>query len=719
MTGSLRLLARRAAVAAAAGGLVLTFATTQAQALTGTTVAGPVVGADQHVNGAAISWSSVAATGARLGVVEATDGAHYRNPWFSADYPGARNAGLVRGSFAVARPALPIIATAQQQADYYLAKLGGTVTTTRTLTPVLDLETTGGLKSGQLVTWAQTFLLRIQAKTGRVPMLRTYAYFWHTALADQDAFARYPLWIEGTLAPGDPVLTDGVPALTSYVGTSWVNGVPARTTTTTVNADDDTWAWLRDGTVSSPWADGAPGAPQSVAARAYNGSATVSWLPGDTGSTPITAYHVLAEPGDIAMSVHPDVTQVTLPALANDTTYTFTVTADNADGTGISSDISDPVTPSGTLGAAPVPVTHTQRPLYTTNCAPPRSVVPGTRWTVHRPASGVVLKEGQRRFSDGIIRMHVLLVDAKNPHVRFASLSSHVADRRTLTSWANRRGFIAGTNAGYFDLGSGAPVSPIVKNGQAQFGNNVASTVVGFDPSGLLTSSAVATAGTVAGPYDQLPLAGWNPAQPVEGINVYTTSWGAHAVPMPKRAISRVVRNGSVTTATSRQTTVPSGSYLFVATGTVATGWLRALAIGDHVTVTRSTTSTTRTPLTLGYAVGGHLVNAGAAIPGLTCKISERRPARTAIGWTKDRRHLILVAIDNKPHSKNRVHGVEPEQLAWIMHDLGSDQAYMFDGGGSTEMVAHVGPRAKLTIRNYPSDGTQRHFPVGFGIFRR
>src|SRR4051794_37864955 len=102
MKRTLRLLPRRASVAAATGGLFVTMAMTPAHALTTATVAGPVVGADQHVNGAAISWSSVAASGAGIGVVEATDGGRYRNPWFSADFPSARNAGLVRGSFAVA-----------------------------------------------------------------------------------------------------------------------------------------------------------------------------------------------------------------------------------------------------------------------------------------------------------------------------------------------------------------------------------------------------------------------------------------------------------------------------------------------------------------------------------------------------------------------------------------------------------------------------------------
>jgi exopolysaccharide biosynthesis protein len=81
---------------------------------------------------------------------------------------------------------------------------------------------------------------------------------------------------------------------------------------------------------------------------------------------------------------------------------------------------------------------------------------------------------------------------------------------------------------------------------------------------------------------------------------------------------------------------------------------------------------------------------------------------------------MLLVAIDNHRRSKAQLHGVEPDQLARIMHDLGAAEAYMFDGGGSTEMIVRPRAGARLSIRNYPSDGgIERAIPLGFGIFRR
>lgn len=700
-----------AALAAAVSVLFTTTGTTGAQAVVPVTIAGPVVGSEQHQNGAPIDWASVAGSGARLAVVQATDGG-YRNPWFGTDYRGARAAGMVRGSFTVGRPGLPIVATAQEQADYYLGRLGSSESTSRTLPPVLDLESTGGLSRAQLVSWAQTFLLRVRSKTGRVPLLRTYAYFWRAGLGDPQAFARYPLWIVSRGGTPQPA-----PALWSYATAVPVPGVGSPTAMTKVTADEATWALMRDGRISSPWPDAVPGAPQQPQARAGDGAAVVSWLPGDSGSSDITAYHVTADPGGATVSVRGDTTQARFSGLANGTSYTFTVTADNAAGTGEASAPTAAVTPASTAAPVAPPVVKTPPSAYTHNCMAPTNLVRGTSWKWHHPAAGVSLQEGQHRDPRGVVRMHVLRIDVKNPHLRFAPLMRHVAERHTLSALARRRTLVAATNAGYFDGGNGAPLNPVVVGGRPVFGPAITSAAVGFVRDGLMQNAAIAVSGTVTGGKDALPLAGWNAAQPQEGINVYSARWGSHPVPMPGDAIGRLVTHGVVASSPNRRRTVPGTGYRLVARGAVAAGWLKSLRLGDPVSVRVSLRSSKRTPFTLAYAVGTHLVRDGVATTGSSCKRTERLPARTAIGWAADRRHVMLVSVDRKPHS--RFHGLEPDQMARLMHDLGANEAYLFDGGGSTEMVVRPRPGSRLSIRNYPSDGRERRIPLAFGVFRR
>src|SRR5215831_11499538 len=95
-----------------------------------------------------------------------------------------------------------------------------------------------------------------------------------------------------------------------------------------------------------------PGAPTAVTATAGNGSADVSWTaPSDSGST-ITKYTVTPYIGSAAQTPvtvtgSPPATSANVTGLTNGTSYTFTVSATNANGAGPESSPSSAVTPTG------------------------------------------------------------------------------------------------------------------------------------------------------------------------------------------------------------------------------------------------------------------------------------------------------------------------------------------------------------------------------------
>jgi len=124
-----------------------------------------------------------------------------------------------------------------------------------------------------------------------------------------------------------------------------------------------------------------PAAPGAVTATAASQSAAVSWSAPASGGSPITSYTVTPYVGATAQPAttvtgSPPATTATIGGLANGTTYTFTVAATNAIGTGPASAPSSPVTP-----AAPVPP---GAPGGVTATAGNQSAT--VRWTA--PASG-------------------------------------------------------------------------------------------------------------------------------------------------------------------------------------------------------------------------------------------------------------------------------------------------------------------------------------------
>jgi hypothetical protein len=100
-----------------------------------------------------------------------------------------------------------------------------------------------------------------------------------------------------------------------------------------------------------------PEAPDQVAAFAVNGSAYVGWNPTfvDNGA-PVTGYTVTASPGGqhatLSAADLATIGYAVVPGLTNGTSYTFTVTARNANGTSAASLPSAAVTPAQAVTSA-------------------------------------------------------------------------------------------------------------------------------------------------------------------------------------------------------------------------------------------------------------------------------------------------------------------------------------------------------------------------------
>lgn len=197
----------------------------------------------QHPNNASIDWNQVAASGQKFAIVKATElytdtttgkPVLYTNPFLPGDINGAHAAGLVVGAYAFAHPEN----SPTDQADAFAAAIG--TLPPGSLPPVLDIEVDGGLGSGQLQGWTQTFLTRLQSDTNVVPMIYSSPGFWGSSMGGSTAFTGYPLWEAHYTTASAPYSMGGwnsytlwqfsdsatIPGISATVDQSRSNGTP-------------------------------------------------------------------------------------------------------------------------------------------------------------------------------------------------------------------------------------------------------------------------------------------------------------------------------------------------------------------------------------------------------------------------------------------------------------------------------------------------------------
>ncbi len=167
----------------------------------------------QHPYNAAIDWRQVAASGQSFAIIKATESTSsgtYVNPFLQGDLNGAHAAGLVVGSYAFARPSRDATA----QADAFASAIGRLPAPA--LPPVLDLEDSGGLSVASLQAWTRTFLGRLQARTGVVPMIYSGPSFWSTYMGGSTEFSGYRLWEAHYTSAPQPWPVGGWPSYTLW-----------------------------------------------------------------------------------------------------------------------------------------------------------------------------------------------------------------------------------------------------------------------------------------------------------------------------------------------------------------------------------------------------------------------------------------------------------------------------------------------------------------------
>jgi GH25 family lysozyme M1 (1,4-beta-N-acetylmuramidase) len=171
-----------------------------------------VEGIDVSSHQGNVDWPYWWGQGKRFAYVKATEGNYYKNPYFTQQYNGSYNIGMIRGAYHFATPN---DSSGANQANYFVDRGGAWSRDGKTLPGVLDIEynpygaTCYGLSRSAMVSWIRDFLNTYKSRTGRDAVIYSTTDWWTSCTGNTSAFSQTnPLWIArystspGTLPAG-------------------------------------------------------------------------------------------------------------------------------------------------------------------------------------------------------------------------------------------------------------------------------------------------------------------------------------------------------------------------------------------------------------------------------------------------------------------------------------------------------------------------------------
>lgn len=333
-----------------------------------------------------------------------------------------------------------------------------------------------------------------------------------------------------------------------------------------------------------------------------------------------------------------------------------------------------------------------------------------------RLSRGVTQKHIQRFTQNGWLNANVLYVDLTDETSKLDILQSSngLTTKDTLTSMANKNPNVIGAiNSDFFYFSNpDSPMGMMIKDGEMVSSpilvNNFATLYVTDQNTGF-ANYLTASMKIISDKGKEVEVQAINKITwEYRMTTIIDRNWGTHS-PGANEArpdhVEVVVIDNRVEEIRKGQgpAEIPESGYIIFATGMRANDLLQNLEVGDRLDLKVSMNPDIDS---IKLAIGGGtlLVSNGQPVTNFTQDVSGNHP-RTAVGITKDRRQLILVTVDGRHTSYKGLNG---QAMANLMIELGSHEAIMMDGGGSTGMVTRSLGEFKTGLVTTPSDGSER-----------
>jgi exopolysaccharide biosynthesis protein len=338
-------------------------------------------------------------------------------------------------------------------------------------------------------------------------------------------------------------------------------------------------------------------------------------------------------------------------------------------------------------------------------------------------SKGVTQKNITYLTTEGFINVNVLYIDLNDSNTSISTIfnPSGFKDRMNVEDMANGNGAIAAVNGDFFDTKQGFIIGASVKNGNLltvpYYKGNYATFAIDKynNPSiGYWKSTSL---NITLPDGSQIPISALNNIGSLSNGTscvIFTKDWNSNTPGVSdnyKDLVEIIVDNNNKVVDIRKgegPTLIPDGGYSIDVTGNVASTLLN-LKPGDTVIKNISTDPPFNN---FKMAVsGGTILVSNGSIPQQFTDNVDGIYARTAIGYTQDKKHVIIATVDNA-----NTRGMTEKELAQLMINLGAYEAMNLDGGGSTQMAVRELGDGQAKLQN-TVPGYERNVANGVGVF--
>jgi len=347
-----------------------------------------------------------------------------------------------------------------------------------------------------------------------------------------------------------------------------------------------------------------------------------------------------------------------------------------------------------------------------------------TRTEVSR---GITYESKRLMTANGMLDVHVLLVDLNDPYINIGPVhSDEIGRRETTTNLLESVHAIAGINAEYF--GMAGPFS-------THFGTMIQDgTLIGHNASINRGYNEYATffLDNNNNPFFRYLRSNITFTFGNHNIDIAAFNSIGHSLEWPVVIDNRFMSNTSeinerfedltyvvirdqriqFVSLTGETVAVPDDGYVVVLPPNFRRTYHSRMHVGQSARIQISNNlGLNFNTIQSSISGGGLLLNRGETVNDTGIVPSGRQP-RSAVGTSRDGRTMILMTVDGRSHSIGASHN----ELAGLMRSFGAYHAMHLDGGGSATIAAQNAD-GQLHVLNRPSDGGQRRVINALGVF--